>query len=311
MTTIHRIEVPVPYAVKWVNCYYIEDSTPTLIDTGINLPECFDALAQGIRDAKGDIAGLARVITTHGHMDHSGLAGKIEEVSGAEVFVHASDRDKISNDDAYLNARMDAFGNFLSEAGVPESSVEEVVDQLWEMFKNLTGPVGALNALSGGEVFGFDDFELTVVPTPGHSPGSICLFDEKQGILFSGDCVLEEVIADPMSDIKSLIAHQASLEKIATLPVKKVLPGHGAAFTEHQRRIRRILGRHDRRSKQILKILERSGNGSSKTPFNIALELFSFSNVLDVLYCVSSVLAHLELLEARGEIDYFAGTASN
>ncbi|MBI5250605.1 MAG: MBL fold metallo-hydrolase [Desulfomonile tiedjei] len=303
MTNIHRIQVAIPYPVKWVNCYYIEDSLPTLIDTGLNLPDSFEVLAKGIGDAGGDISSVRRIIATHGHMDHSGLAGKIQEISGADFLVHASDQAKLSNDPDDLKTRMEAFHSFLSEAGVPDPSVKEVVSRLLEMFSSLIKPVSGFKPLYGGEVFGFDDFELHSIHTPGHSPGSICLHSEEKGILFSGDCILEEVIVDPMSDIRSLVEHQASLDMIAGLPVRKVLPGHGAAFSDHRRRIRRIRDRHKTRSDKILSILERSGNGKSRIPFSIASELFSSMSGMDALYCVSSVVAHLELLEFNGTID--------
>ena len=250
MTVIHRIEVPIPYAVKWVNCYYVEDSVPTLIDTGMNNSESFDALAAGIRNVGGDISHLRRIIATHGHSDHAGLARRISDMSGAEIFVHSWDRNKLSNGD-HVKTRTQAFRKFLFEAGVPDSAVEHVVGSLSAMFSTLMGPVSEATMLQGGEIFGFDDFRLRAIHTPGHSPGSVCLFDEAGGNLFSGDCILGEIIADPAWDMKSLVEHQASLDSIAELPVQKVLPGHGAAFSSHGRRIGRIRAHLERRSQKV------------------------------------------------------------
>jgi glyoxylase-like metal-dependent hydrolase (beta-lactamase superfamily II) len=301
MTNIHRIEVPIPYPVKWVNCYYIEDSIPTLIDTGLNLPECFDSLLEGIKKAGGDIAGLARVVVTHGHSDHSGLTGKIQEISGATIFVHAWDQAKLSNGNEYVTARTKALNNHLSRAGVPADLAGEVVEKISGRFSSLVPPV-ACERLFGGEIFGFDDFELRVIHTPGHSPGSVCLFIEEEELLFSGDTILEEVIADPMSDIKSLIEHHASLNSVSNLQIQKVFPGHGRVFSGHQRRIRRILDRQEKRSKRILGILDQMED-LEITPFLIASKLFSPMTELDTFYYVSSVMAHLELLESEGKID--------
>lgn len=302
MTAIHRIEIPIPYAVKWVNCYYIEDSVPTLIDTGMNNAESFDALASGIRNAGGDISHLRRIIATHGHSDHAGLARRISDMSGAEIFVHSWDRTKLSNG-VHLKTRIQAFRGFLFDAGVPDAAIADVVSTLSDMFSTLMGPVSEATMLDGGEVFDFDDFQLRVIHAPGHSPGSVCLFDEANGDLFSGDCILGEIIADPTSNMKSLVEHQASLDSIADLPVQKVLPGHGAAFSSHRRRIGRIRAYHDRRSQKVLSIFKRSGDPNRTTPFSIASELFPSMKGMDVLYCVSTVRAHLELLGSRGEID--------
>jgi len=299
MTHIHRIEVPIPYPVKWVNCYYIADSIPTLIDTGLNLPECFDALAKGILASGGDISRLRRVIATHGHTDHSGLAGRIRDISGAEVFIHCRDKNKLHNDDCDMKAA--AFKRHLTDAGVPHRIAGEAANQIADRLRTQTTPVADAEKVRDGDIFSFDDFDLRVIDTPGHSPGSICLYGEDLRILFSGDSILEEVIADPASNIKSLVEHRASLEKILLLQVERVLPGHGSAFSNHGKRIRRILDRHNARSQKILGILEKSKE--PQTPYSIALELFSPMKDLDVFYFVSSVLAHLEFLQTRGKID--------
>jgi glyoxylase-like metal-dependent hydrolase (beta-lactamase superfamily II) len=301
MTRIHKIEVPIPYPVKWVNCYYIEDSVPTLIDTGLSLPECFDALAEGVRKAGGHIGDLARVIVTHGHSDHSGLTGRIQEIGGAEIFVHVWDKAKLSNGPVYVNARTQALNDHLCKAGVPVGLVHEVVEKISGRFSNLIPPK-ACKPLRGGEVFGFDDFDLQVIHTPGHSPGSVCLYIEEKGLLFSGDTILEEVIADPMSDIKSLVEHHGSLQAISDLHVQKVFPGHGRPFSDHVRRIRRILDRQGSRSKRIQDIVNDSEESGEMTPFAIASKLFSPMEATDVFYYVSSVMAHLELLESKAKI---------
>ncbi len=185
-----------------------------------------------------------------------------------------------------------------------------MVGSLADMFTTLMGPVSEATMLEGGEVFDFDDFHLRVIHAPGHSPGSVCLFDETNGDLFSGDCILGEIIADPTSNMKGLVEHQASLDSIADLPVQKVLPGHGAAFSSHRRRIGRIRAYHERRSQKILSIFKRSDDPSAERRFSIASELFPPMKGMDVLYCVSTVRAHLELLEVRGDIDCVASQAN-
>ena len=61
MTTIHRIEIRTPFVLDRVNCYYIKDSTPTLIDAGVNTDESFDTVELAIKKAGGTVAGLTDV----------------------------------------------------------------------------------------------------------------------------------------------------------------------------------------------------------------------------------------------------------
>jgi glyoxylase-like metal-dependent hydrolase (beta-lactamase superfamily II) len=92
MTRIHRIEVPIPFPLKTVSCYYILDSIPTLIDTGVNSAAGLDIIERKIRSVGGRLSDLKRIILTHGHTDHVGLAGKIASHSGAaDIFLALSE----------------------------------------------------------------------------------------------------------------------------------------------------------------------------------------------------------------------------
>jgi glyoxylase-like metal-dependent hydrolase (beta-lactamase superfamily II) len=159
----------------------------------------------------------------------------------------------------------------------------------------------------------FDDFTLQVVHTPGHSPGSVCLLNTADGTLFSGDTLLQEIFHSPASRasdseecprFNTLSAHRASLNRLKNLPVKRVMPGHGATFSDLDKRIQRILGHHGRRSQEILRIAKAhcAGRGQQRgvTAFTVAGDLFPGLSGIDVFFGVSSVGGHLEFLEDQG-----------
>jgi glyoxylase-like metal-dependent hydrolase (beta-lactamase superfamily II) len=311
MTNIIRIQVPIPYPVKWVNCYYIPGSVPTLIDTGINSEESLKALNSAIEAQGGKLSNLRRIIATHGHMDHIGLAGKIAEISGAEVFVHQWDTVQwaVGPGQAYIEKRQD-FRAFFVEAGVPAEFIDSLIDLVVTRYKRMCSPLAAETKLEDGAVFEFDDFNLQVIHAPGHSPGSVCLFNPTDPALFTGDTLLPELISNPTVERggtiehKALVSHRESLERINGLEVKTVFPGHGTPFKDLAARVQRIQDAHSKRSRQMLRILQQSGSPLKKhagiTQFTAATKLLGEISGLDIFFGVSAAKSHLDALVEQG-----------
>lgn len=90
-------------------------------------------------------------------------------------------------------------------------------------------PVTPTRSLVDGDLLDLGDHTLTVLHLPGHSPGSIALFDESDGTLFSGDVVYDDVLLDclPGSDKHQYVR---SLRRLRALPVRLVRPGHDHSF---------------------------------------------------------------------------------
>ena len=82
---IHCLSIPTPFAVGRVNCYLIEDDPLTLVDTGPNSGKALDELDIALREHGHRIDHLERIVITHQHLDHMGLAGILARRSNAEV----------------------------------------------------------------------------------------------------------------------------------------------------------------------------------------------------------------------------------
>jgi glyoxylase-like metal-dependent hydrolase (beta-lactamase superfamily II) len=147
---------------------------------------------------------LRTVVLTHGHMDHTESLGRLVQRTGAQVLVHA--RDAAMLHDPMLSGA--ALFGFPHENVSPEVLLEE----------------GATVSLPGTEV------ALTVLHTPGHSPGSLCLSGGE--VLFSGDALFAGSIGRmdlPGGDEEQMMA---SLARLMELPdATTVYPGHGPPTT--------------------------------------------------------------------------------
>jgi glyoxylase-like metal-dependent hydrolase (beta-lactamase superfamily II) len=92
-------------------------------------------------------------------------------------------------------------------------------------------PATRTRPLADGDHVDLGDHVLKVLHLPGHSPGSIALFDESDGTLFSGDVVYDDVLLDslPGSDTEQ---YARSLRRLRELPARLIHPGHGHSFSQ-------------------------------------------------------------------------------
>lgn len=171
------------------NIYVVGD---TVIDTGTGLNftrmmDMFKAMGKNTDDIKW-------IVNTHGHFDHIGGNGFF---FNAAIAIHEADADIVEKGNQELS-----FADFFNGNLRPHKVARRLRD--------------------GDEIAG-----LKVIHTPGHSPGSICLYDGKNKILFSGDTVFSNGVGRtdlPGGDEAQL---KQSLEKIKALEIEKLLPGHG------------------------------------------------------------------------------------
>jgi glyoxylase-like metal-dependent hydrolase (beta-lactamase superfamily II) len=316
MTHIRRIEVPIPTPARWVNCYYIEDSTPTLIDTGVNSDEGLDVIGAALANSGRGFSDLRRIIITHGHMDHAGLAGRLADLTRAELFIHPWEVNTATGPGPELGQRVKVFDEFLLEAGVPQTARAELEELIRLRYQTNFSALPRYALLNDGDTFPFDDFSLEVIHTSGHSPGSVCLFDRENGILISGDTILEEVTCnpstndpqvEPMSTGRILAASRSSLRLIESLPIQQVLPSHGLPFSNHRKRIRRILDHHERRRGEILRVLDEQAQSQSKTDgmtqYMVVQKLFPPMTGIECYHRCCAVRVHLEELAEEGLVE--------
>ncbi len=304
---VYRLVLPLPFpGLARVNAYLLsDDSGPTLIDCGMKDPAAPGEGSWGeLRAALGACGvspeDVTRLVITHPHVDHYGLAGALVEASGCDVWMHAdaSEELEVYRDPGGLSRRV---AEMLVDHGVDPADVRELsAFEDWRPF--ITGVVEATRPLQGGEKVRIGPRSWEVVHTPGHARSHICLYSE-DGILISGDHILPAITphidfqrgaGDPLGD------YLRSLATIERLAPDLVLPGHGRPFDDGAERARAIARHHDRRLGSILQVIRhRPCSASEITDEVFGSTLLNFERRL----ALGEALAHLAYLRRRGEVE--------
>jgi glyoxylase-like metal-dependent hydrolase (beta-lactamase superfamily II) len=303
---IHRLRIPTPFAVGRVNCYLIQDSPLTLVDTGPNSGKSLDELQRQL-DALGHaIEDLELIVITHQHLDHTGLVEILAGRSGAEVAAIELMVDFLRNygDDA---ERDDVFaGGLMLRYGIPEETVI-ALRSVSRSFRGWGASAEITRPLRDGEIVELRDHSLETLHRPGHSPSDTVFWDAERRILIAADHLLPHISSNPLISRpldgsterpQALVTYIESLNRTRELPAEIVLPGHGEPITDHRALIDERLALHERRAEKIYDLIA----AQPRTAFEIAQELWGNVAVTQAFLTLSEVVGHVDLLINAGRV---------
>ena len=141
------------------NDYLVLDKKPILVDAGMMAGPTLKNIKKYIDPAK-----IEMIVLTHCHHDHSGAAPALKEATGARLLLSEKEVGAVGDELASVSY---LFGQ--------QAAVYEVDETLKE-----------------GMVLDIGDWKLEVLETPGHSQGSLCLYERQEKVLFSGDTVFPD-----------------------------------------------------------------------------------------------------------------------
>ena len=280
-----------------------------MVDNGYNDKGAFDRLRQQLDSLGIALQDIRWLFLTHYHPDHSGLTQRIKEASGARVIIHQDDwnilRNAVGSSDIW---NLDGLVEWAKSLGVPPTELQRFYDMA--SFGRQLFPRGLEPdvVLQGEENTVAGEPHLRAILTPGHSPGHICLYDERNRVLFSGDHVLVEITPhispSHLTSYNQLGQYLQALQKIRPLDVDLVLPAHERPFDYLARRVDEILDHHRQRLEEVLVGL----STHASTPWDLASAVhwdvgqWDEMDATNRVLAVRETLAHLELLESRGQV---------
>ena len=273
---IHTITTPALFPLHPVNAYLIDGDVPTLIDTGLDTDTAWQAFRDVLSGLGRKVSDIGRIILTHGHIDHIGFVERIRDESGATVCLHTEDALYLDTEiEEHVEAARDNIP-FFCRMGIPKRDVERMVRLFTSIMRRFFRPLGDVLLLDGGDVLEYGNREISVIHTPGHTPGSISLLESESGAIFCGDHVtsipashgLVDMRMGPNSDLQQYLS---SLKKLANLSPPVMYSGHGDRIEAPRGFIEDLLTQHGDTSNRLCELLDAGFEG---TPAAITSEVF-------------------------------------
>jgi glyoxylase-like metal-dependent hydrolase (beta-lactamase superfamily II) len=308
LSNLHQLTLPTPFPVGPVNVYLAhgEAEPLTLIDTGPRTAEARAALESGLAELGYTLADVGRIIITHAHADHHGLAGDIAEISGATVYAHPHSRPALEDYAAERASRRAFYEQMLIESGVPPE-VRAAITEMTRGYSRFATSAPSVRPLNEGDALTLARCTWQVYAMPGHTGGLLCFYQPEMRLFLSNDHLLRDISSNPLFEPplpgqtqrrRSLVDYVASLERTAGLDIAVAWPGHGEPVYDHRTLIAQRLAFHRRRGAKILAALDHG----RQTVFALSQTLFRRLEPAEYFLAISETLAHLEWLEAQGAV---------
>lgn len=305
---LHALELPTPFPVGPITVFLADapGEPLTLVDTGPLTRKTMAALEAALARHGCAPRHLERILLTHGHVDHVGLAADLAAASGAQVVSHPWNVPALEGDPGEREGRVAFYARILRRAGVP-GSIEQAVAQATAAMDGFMRPVVVDATVDEGDVLRLAGLEWQVLHTPGHAGGLICLYEPAGRTLLSSDHLLAGISSNPVVEppppgrherLLSLAVYQDSLQRVAAMDVARALPSHGPAIDDVSGLVARRLAFHRSRVADVVGALQ----AGARTTWDVTQALFPGRTPLDTFLAVSEVIGHLDLLEREGRI---------
>jgi glyoxylase-like metal-dependent hydrolase (beta-lactamase superfamily II) len=313
---VHWLRMPLPFALNHINLWAIADEDErgpgwAIVDTGVKTPDTLAAwraltAADGPLAQRGS-ARLTRVIVTHMHPDHVGMAGWLTRKFQCRLWMtrleYLTCRTLVA--DTGREAPEEAI-RFYAQCGWPEEALDTYRARFGGFGKYMHALPDSFRRLTDGERLRIGAHEWSVVVGRGHSPEHACLVNADLGVMISGDQVLPRISsnvsvfptepdADPLADwIGSIEKLRAQLDDSLL-----VLPAHGDPFRGLHARLDRLASGHERGLERLRRSLAEPKRAIDVFGALFARPIDSKGELLGM--ATGESLAHLNHLMARGE----------
>ena len=299
---------PLPLSLNHINCYLLRDEGPQgepgwcILDTGMN-GEAAKQQWLDVIESQLDGEPITRVIVTHHHPDHVGLAGWL--CDNYQVPLYATETEYFYTSAFNAEQRAQPYWEvkrYFDQTGISETDRQALLAN--QDYNHLvSGVPGAFHRIKDGDHIQIGRHSWEAITTRGHAPEHLCLYCREQDILISGDQVLPEITsnvsvtptqpqANPLQDWMQAHAIMAARVPDSVL----ILPAHQLPFYGLHERLNAVVDHHNERLDALLALMQHPKTAQQLTRELFDKSLDSFQNFL----AVGEVVAHLYYLMEQG-----------
>jgi glyoxylase-like metal-dependent hydrolase (beta-lactamase superfamily II) len=304
-TGLWSVPVPIPHSpLRYTLTYLlISDRDVVVVDPGWDTDPSWQALGEGLQAAGAEVDDVTGIVVSHVHPDHHGLSSRLRQASGAWVAMHPAERDSLPARvwDDHLGP--DQNQAWLRRSGVPDDIAAELSVSTESLNWVLTMAEPDV-LLEHGDLVPVAGRTIRAVHTPGHTPGHLCLHEETEDVLLTGDHVLPRISPNiglqPHSATPPLAAYLNSLAMTAGYDSAEALPAHEYRFHGLAERTRDLRAHHAARCQEIIEALEQTGPATAWA----VTEQLTWSRGWAA---VSGMMRRAALAETAAHLDYLIG----
>ena len=305
-----QIQLPTIYGMRTVNAYLFTEPEPVLIDCGEKTKKSWETLQAGLKENGLGIQDIRKVIVTHAHVDHMGMAAEICRHSDAEIWVSEYVQPWAIDIDKMWKQRNTVIGemirSYLRGSDKGQQMLQLFADtgqMLMSSWENVPENRLKVFPMTGMLEFGGRNWETLYMP--GHCIHQSCFYHQGSGDFISADMllritptpVIEMSIAPPYKRVKGILQLLESFKRLKQMDIKTVYPGHYGIFQNAQEIIRHQITRIHTRKDECLALI----NQGNMDFFEVFEKMYG-----DRLGVVAfpMMLGYLDLLEDEGKIQH-------
>jgi len=254
-----RLATPPPYDDVNLYLHSTEDGRLILIDAGPAVEDCLRQIRAALLELGYSAERLDAVLVTHYHVDHSGLAGALQRLSGCEVFVHPNDLEALSDPaKRFLERMREIVGEVSSET--VRSKIYEFLELNAKRLSSHFTPVNPKPLPQGGSIYG-----LRFLEAPGHTAGSVVYLSDDGKNGFCGDTALDTLTLT----IEHFEQYAQTLRHLLAAKLPTLWPGHGGVLEPAQRWLEALEQKYMGRLRSVVEII-----GKPRTLYEVAKSLY-------------------------------------